>query len=161
MRRPTTTPSMTRRETITILLENYVDVESGLRDRQGTGEHIPLMCRPWNKPRLGYPELVRLLTLMETAVPTLRRHVAHRYMGMDSKRELVCPRCRGVMPAWSSVNFHKHGHSNVAVVPRVRRTVPAWVSDERIDQAVAWLDERWSEPGPFLPDELMAKGAAA
>jgi hypothetical protein len=26
---------------------------------------------------------------------------------------------------------------------------------------VAWLDERWSEPGPFLPDELMAKGAAA
>ena len=152
---------MTRRERIVVLLENYLDVVHGLRDRLGTGEHIPLMCRAWNKPKQGYPELERLLLNLKLERKDLHRHLAEKYARSPQRRVLVCPRCRGVMPTWSSVHFHKHGHTNVAVVPRVLRVVPGWVEEERIEEAVGWLDERWHGE-PFLPDELrpVEKGAA-
>jgi hypothetical protein len=58
------------------------------------------------------------------------------------------------MPSWHSVNFHKHGHSNVAVVPRVVRVVHPDVQDKRVDEAVAWLETEW-QGEPYIPDELL------
>jgi hypothetical protein len=147
--------SHARRERIVVLLENYTDVEAGLRDRGSDGEHIPLMCRPWNTPKQGYPELDHQLGLMRSAAPSLYWHLAEMYFRAPSRRVLQCPRCRGVMPTWSSVNFHKHGHSNVAIVPRVVSVVRPGVQASYVEQAVGWLDEAWSGE-VFLPDELMA-----
>ena len=145
---------MTRQERILVLLENYMDVVNGLRDRKGSGEHLPLMCRPWNKPALGYPELQRLLDLLKVEQREMYRHLSQKYAHSPQRRVLQCPRCQGVLPTWSSHNFHKHGHQNVAVVPRVLRVVPGWVKEERIQAAIEWLDGHWSGAGPFLPDEL-------
>jgi len=51
---------LTRRERIVVLLDNYTDVEAGLRDRKGEDVlHLPLMCKAWNHP--SYRELDRLL----------------------------------------------------------------------------------------------------
>jgi hypothetical protein len=58
------------------------------------------------------------------------------------------------MPSWSSVSFHKHGGSNVAVVPRVLRVVPREVRAELVAEAIRWLDEHWNG-GVFVPDELL------
>jgi hypothetical protein len=150
---------VTRREKIVVLLENYLDVVNGLRDRMGTGEHIPLMCRSWNKPKQGYPELERLLSILKLEQRELHRHLAEQYARAPMRRVLVCPRCRGIQPTWSSVNFHKHGHSNVAVVPRVIRVLPAWVEAQKVELAIGWLDEHWNGE-VFLPDELRPKAAA-
>jgi hypothetical protein len=65
-----------------------------------------------------------------------------------------------VLPSWSSVNFHKHSHSNVALVPRVLRVVPLEVKAELVEEAVAWLDERW-RGDVFVPDELLPLVAVA
>lgn len=152
---------MTRQERIILLLENYVDVVNGLRDRLGTGEHIPLMCRAWNSPRLGYPELERLRLSLRESEPALYWHLAETYFRPERRLVLQCPRCRGVMPSWSSVNFHTHGHQNVAIVPRVLKVVDPKVKREEVERAIQWLDEKWLEPGPFLPDELKAEKEAA
>ena len=46
-------------------------------------------------------------------------HLSQTFIHPEKRRVLQCPRCQGTMPAWSSVNFHKHGRTNVAVVPKV------------------------------------------
>jgi hypothetical protein len=66
------------------------------------------------------------------------------YFHAPRRRVNVCPRCKTVMPSWSSVNFHKHGHTNVAVVPRVVRIVDPSVREEQVEAAVGWLDAEWS-----------------
>lgn len=149
-----TTTTHTRRELIVVLLENYNDVEAGLRDVRGDGEHIPLMCRPWNQPRQGYPELDHQLGVMREQAPHLYWHLAETYFRATHRRVLQCPRCRGVMPSWSSANFHKHGHTNVAVVPRVIRVVRAGVRAPIVEDAITWLERNW-RGDPFIPDELL------
>jgi len=154
MASPSNGPTSGRRDRILVLLENYSDVESGLRDRRGDGEHLPLMCRPWNQPREGYPELDHQLGVMRSAEPTLYWHLSQTYFYATRRRVLECPRCRGVMPSWWSGNFHKHGHSNVAVVPRVVRVVRGEVRTQSVDDAVTWLERNWRGE-VFVPDELL------
>ena len=151
--------AMNRPDRIIVLLENYVDVVNGLRDRTGTGDPIPLMCRAWNRPKQGYPELERLRLEMRVVQPRLYWHLSETYFRPASRRVLQCPRCRGVMPSWHSANFHKHGHSNVSIVPRVVRVVDAGVEPVMVERAIVWLDEHWADPGPFIPDDLKAVAA--
>ena len=61
--------------------------------------------------------------------------------------------------AWSSVNFHKHGSRNVAVVPRVIRVWPR-LRPELVDDGVAWLEDHW-QGDVFIPDELLPLVAVA
>ena len=143
-----------------VLLDNYVDVVNGLRDRLGTGDHIPLMCRSWNKPAQGYPELERLRLELRRLEPHLYWHLAETYFRPESRRVHQCPRCRGVMPVWHSANFHRHGHTNVAVVPRVLRTISPAVQAHLVERGITWLDEHWSDPGPFIPDDLKREAVA-
>lgn len=147
---------MTRRERIVLLLENYIHVVNGLRDKQGDGVHLPLMCRPWNKPRLGYPELERLRLRMRLETPTLYWHLRERYLTQHERLILACAdaRCTMTWASWTDVSFHQHGRRVVAVVPRVVRIVSPLIDDDEVEHAITWLDERWREPGPFLPDEL-------
>ena len=145
--------SRTRHERIIVLLENYIDVESGMRDRRGDGEHIPLMCAAWNHP--SYVELDRLLGIMRSERSHIYWHLSMTYFYAPQRRVLQCPRCKGIMPSWHSKNFHKHGHSNVAVAPRVVRMVREGVLNAYVTQAVMWLDERWTLSDVFLPDELL------
>jgi hypothetical protein len=147
---------VSRRERIILLLDNYVDVVNGLRDRLGNGEHIPLMCRAFNHP--SYRELERLRILMRDTEGGMYWHLTRTYFNGEKRRVLQCPRCQGTMPAWSSVNFHKHGRTNVAVVPRVLRVYPQGVRQARVNDAVAWLDEHWVGE-PFIPDDLLAAAA--
>ena len=70
------------------------------------------------------------------------------------------PSLSGVMPAWSSVNFHRHGHSNIAVVPRVLRMTSPQLCLELVSDGIAWLDERW-QGDVFIPDELLPLVAVA
>ena len=65
-----------------------------------------------------------------------------------------------VVPVWSSTNFHEHDGKNVALPPRVLRVVPLEVRAELVEQAIAWLDERW-RGGVFVPDELLPLVVAA
>jgi len=58
------------------------------------------------------------------------------------------------MPSWHSANFHKHGHTNVAVVPRVVRVLDPNVLDERVEEAVGWLEAEWKGE-PYVPDDLL------
>lgn len=148
-------PSTGRRERIVVLLENYVDVVEGLRDRLGSGEHLPLMCRAWRVPAQGYPELDHQLGIMRASEPSLYWHLAQTYFHSTRRRVLECPRCRAVMPTWHSANFHKHGHSNVAVVPRVIRIVRSEVRAQSVEDAIDWLETNWRGE-VFVPDELRA-----
>jgi len=66
----------------------------------------------------------------------------------------MCPRCRAVLPAWHSDNFHKHGHSNVAVLARVVRVVDTRVQNARVEEAVGWLEAEWNGE-PYVPDDLL------
>jgi hypothetical protein len=145
----------TRQERIVMLLENYVDVEaSGLRDQRGEGEHLPLMSRCWNHP--SYVELDRLLDQLRTQRRHLYWHVSQRYFYSTQRRVLQCPRCLGIMPSWhQSPNFHKHGHKNVAVVPRVVRVSHPDVHVGLVEQGVAWIDGAWALQDVYLPDELL------
>jgi hypothetical protein len=112
---------VTRQERIAFLLEHLEDVRAGVRDRGAGAEHVPLMCAAWNSP--SYRELERLLTLLLAEQPRLASHVSRTFFA-PRRQVKQCPRCRGVLPSRSSVNFHKHSHSNVALVPRVLRVVP-------------------------------------
>ena len=58
------------------------------------------------------------------------------------------------MPTWHSANFHKHGHTNVAVVPRVVRVVRSEVRTQSVDDAIDWLERSWRGE-VFIPDELL------
>ena len=150
-----------RRERIVMLLENYNDVEAGWRDQRGDGERLPLMCRPWNTPAEGYPELDHQLGCLKTQEPVLWWHLSQTYFYSVRRRVLQCPRCHAVYPAWhQSQNFHKHGHTNVAVVPRVLMVRKGGVSDEMVDAAVDWLEQHW-RGAVFVPDELMGLGDVA
>ena len=160
MASPSEHPTAGRRERIVVLLENYRDVEAGWRDQRGDGEHIPLMCKPWNMPAEGYPELDHQLGTLKVQEPRLYWHLAETYFRSTRRRVLLCPRCRSVEPSWSSKNFCKHGRSNVAVVPRVLLIRRGGVSDEMVDGAVAWLEAHWRGP-VFIPDELLGNESAA
>ncbi len=148
---------MTRQERIVVLLDNYVDVVNGLGDRKGNGETgLPLMCRAWNFPKQGYPELERLLVQMRAKRKDLYWHMAEKYLRAATRRVLMCanPRCEVTYPTWVKINFHKHGHRNVSLIPRVIRVVPHQVEAAQVRLAVQWLDEQW-DGEPFLPDDLL------
>ena len=81
------------------------------------------------------------------------------YFRPSSRRVLECPRCRGILPSWSTINFHKHSHQNVAVVPRVLRVLDPQVRPAQVELAITWLDEHWPDPGPFVPDDLKQTAA--
>jgi hypothetical protein len=146
---------LTRRERIVVLLDNYSDVEAGLRDRRGEDAlHLPLMCAAWNHP--SYRELDRLLGRLKDERHRVYWHLSHAYFHARLRRVKVCPRCRAVLPSWHSANFHKHGHTNVAVV----RVLDPKVLDERVEAAVTWLDEQWHGE-PYVPDDLLPTMTAA
>jgi hypothetical protein len=147
----------TRRERIAFLLEHLEDVRAGVRDRGGEADHIPLMCAASNSP--SYKELERLLPLLRAERPALAWHLRATYFA-PRRRVLMCPRCQGVVPSWSSVNFHKHAAKNVALVPRVLRVVPVRVRPRLVAEAVGWLDERWRGE-VYVPDELLPLVASA
>jgi len=147
---------MTKTERIVMLLEWYVDVEAqGMRDgRSSDGEHLPLMSRAWNHP--SYRELDRLLDLMRREQRHLYWHLSQTYLYSTKRRVLECPRCRSVVPSWYSGGyFHKHGNSNVAIVPKVVSVIHKDVRSNHVGRAIAWLEEQWIGE-PFLPDELLA-----
>jgi len=160
---PSDDTTKARRERIVVLLENYTDVEAGLRDRKGDAEHLPLMCKAWNHQ--SYRELDRLLGAMKDEQHRLYWHLAEMYFRSLKRHVLVCPKC-GVLPTWGSKNFqniqvgephrihHKHGHSNVAVVPRVVRVVRAEVRTQSVEDAIDWLEANW-RGSVFVPDELL------
>jgi hypothetical protein len=52
------------------------------------------------------------------------------------------------------------GQEHIALAPRVLRVIPLEVRRELVEQAIAWLDERW-KGGVFVPDELLPLVAAA
>lgn len=144
--------SAARRERIELLLEWFNDVEAGMRDIVGTGEHIPLMCRAWRKPVQGYPELRFQLGQLSGREPRMYRHLAWWYFHSSKRRASVCPRCNVTMHA--SQNFHKHGRDTVAVVPRMLRVHQGWVRRTVVDEAIDWLEANW-RGAVFVPDELM------
>lgn len=147
---------MTRSERIIVLLENYIDVVYGLRDEHGDGVHVPLMCKPWNRPKLGYPELERLRVRMQSERPDLYWHLREVYLTTATRRVLVCthPRCEVTYPANVRIDFHNHGRHPVPVLPKIIRMSSPNVDVEQLGLAVEWLNEQWREPGPFLPKEL-------
>jgi hypothetical protein len=149
---------MTRTERIIVLLENYVLVVSGPLDRQGDGEHLPLMNRAWNAP--GYKELERLRLVMRTEQRTLYWHLASTYFWPATRRVLVCanPRCTITYPSWAKINFHQHGQRHTPLVPKVMRVTDNHVNPAIVEQAVGWLDEHWVGE-PFIPDELLPVAA--
>lgn len=145
---------MDRRERIDFLLTHLEDVREGVRDLpSGGGENIPLMCRAWNSP--AYQEIERLLPHLRAEHPRLATHLLDRYFS-PRRQVKACPRCDSTVPAWSSVNFHRHAGKNVAVVPRVLRMTSPNLRPELVTLAIAWLDKRWrGDLGVFIPDELL------
>lgn len=145
--------ALSREERITVLLESYVDVVSGIRDR-GDGDPIPLMCAAWNHP--AYRQLDRLLARMRDERGDLYRDVAAYYVWAEQRRVLVCarPGCDASWAAWEDVAFHRHGRTAAAVVPGMVR-IPSWpVSTRVLVQGVAWLEREW-DGDVFVPDELL------
>jgi hypothetical protein len=143
---------VTRHERIRFLLEHLEDVRAGVRDGSGKDAiHIPLMCRAWNS--VSFQELERLLPLLRAEQPRLASHLSRTFFA-PRRRMLTCPRCNGTVEVWASANFHRHGHKNIALVPRVLRIIPLDVSAQLVDEAIAWLDERW-QGAVFIPDELL------
>src|SRR5262245_7223805 len=146
--------TLTRSERIRILLENYVDVEAGLRDRRGNGDHVPLMSACWNHP--SYRQLDQLLGLLKDSQRNLYWHLSQTYFHAFTRRVLVCqhPRCEVTYPSWVNISFHSHGRRPVAVVPRAVRQVHPSVRGERVVEAIEWLEAGWLGD-VFLPDELV------
>jgi hypothetical protein len=73
---------------------------------------------------------------------------------------LACTRCDWTTNAWASTSFHRHGHKNVALVPRVLRLTSPQLQPALVEDAIAWLDERW-QGGVFIPDDLLGVLAAS
>ena len=109
------------------------------------------MCAAWNGP--SYRELERLLPFLLAEQPRLASHLSRTYFA-PRRRVLTCPRCSWQTDIWASASFHRHGRTNVALVPRVLRVVPFGVQAELVEEALAWLDEHW-QGGVFVPDELL------
>ena len=124
----------------------------------GTGKEmasiIPLMCRAGTIPATESSN-VSGYSCAHTEC-SMYWHLSQTFIHPEKRRVLQCPRCQGTMPAWSSVNFHKHGRTNVAVVPRVFRVYPRGVRQARVNDAVAWLDAHWVGE-PFVPDDLLVQ----
>ena len=76
------------------------------------------------------------------------------YFHATRRRVKQCPRCRALLPAWHSTNFHKHGHSNVAMVPSIVWIVNPGIEDEQVEEAVGWLEAEWNGE-PYVPDDLL------
>jgi hypothetical protein len=113
--------------------------------------------RPGTRP--CYQELERLLPLLRSERPRLAWHLSHTYFA-PRRRVLVCPRCSLRLDLWASASFHRHGRSNVALVPRVLRVVPLEVRAELVVAALGWLDGHW-RGDVFVPDELLPLMEAA
>lgn len=151
---------MTRREKILVLLDNYLDVINGLRD-VSLGDGVIGMCRSWNFPPNGYPELERLRVLLRDNMPVCYWHLAETYFRGEAKPARVCPHC------WDSLkrrdefwaphagpDFHRHAGRSVATVIRPVRRVSAAVDPRLVSEAVDWLEERWTGE-PFIPDDVL------
>ncbi len=93
------------------------------------------------------------LACEKTWTPPQADRLLTRNLG-PRRRVNYCPRCGLRVDVWSSQSFHKHGHKNVALVPRVLRVVSPQVRPELVDEAIAWLDERWRGE-VYVPDELL------
>jgi hypothetical protein len=121
------------------------------------------MCKPWLTPRAGYPELERLRRIMRAEAPVLYRALAGLYLGPVFRRRAYCPRCGAVAPPKFVGELHRHGpgRKSAAYVARMVRVPLFPVEPRHVDEAVAWLDERWRDPGPYLPNELLPLVSAA
>lgn len=145
------TKQRTRHELIIILLESYEDVLNGLRDHQGNGEHIPLMCAAYNTP--AYQQLIRQLHTMRTHQPSLYWHLAETYIRPVHRKAMQCPHCHRLHPAWNHPGHHTHGRRHVQLVPRIIRQPRTDVNPTTCHQATTWLDHHWH--GTItLPKEL-------
>ena len=143
-----------RLERISILIDNYMDVEmQGLRDAGGNGEHLALMSRAWNHP--SYRQLDILLGLMRDQQRGLYWHLAQSYFYAPTRRVLACakPHCEATWPTWVTLSFHQHGRQHVPLVPRAIRQVNPVVDRVQVQDAFAWLEDRWLGE-VYLPDEL-------
>jgi hypothetical protein len=154
---------LTRPERIRFLLEHYYDVVAGVRDRAaGDAIHLPLMCAAWNRPKLGYPELERLRLLMRGEAPMLYKGIVAVYMHPRFVRRAVCSKCGKVGDPHLVGELHRHPHrKSAAYAPRMVRVPLFPVEPRQLEDAVVWLDERWRDPGPYLPDELLPLVSAA
>lgn len=151
---------LTRPERIRFLLEYYVDVVAGVRDRGTGGEHIPLMCACWNHP--SYQELERLRGEMRTGAPALYKAVVAVYVYPRFVRRAVCPKCDVVAPPElvGELHRHRHGRKSAPFVARMVRVRLYPVVAGHVDAAIGWMDERW-RGSVFVPDELLPLVEAA
>lgn len=151
---------LTRPERIRFLLEYYVDVVAGVRDRGTGGEHIPLMCACWNHP--SYQELERLRGEMRTGAPALYKAVVAVYVYPRFVRRAVCPKCDVVAPPElvGELHRHRHGRKSAPFVARMVRVPLYPVVAGHVDAAIGWMDERW-RGSVFVPDELLPLVEAA
>lgn len=153
-----------REHRIVILLENFMDVEHGLRDRTLGDDGVIGMCAAWNHP--SYVQLRRLLPLMRDTREFDYWHVAERFIRCSSRRVLKCPRCHATEVASSagfddeglSSRYHKHGRDGVLMVPFALKEWSRAVDPVVVKRGVHWLANRWHGE-PFLPDELLARAA--
>ena len=150
---------MTRQERIRFLLENFQDVQAGVRDRGSGGDHVPLMCRAWNHP--SYQELERLLPLLGIAARPLYRAIVGTFVHSRAVRRAVCPRCLAVQAPSFVGELHAHGNrKSAAFVARMVRVPLYPVAERDVDGAIEWLDANW-RGGVFVPDELLPLVAVA
>ena len=149
---PTTTTGTrgnTRAQTIRLLLDNYEDVLSGLRDTKGTGDHLPLMCAAWNHS--SYRQLTHLLLELRAAQPRPYHHLVARYLWAPHQRRMVCAVCLATYPHWQHPTHHTHGRRNVTLTATISRAPGP--DPTQVTTAVAWLASHW-HGRPSLPPEL-------
>jgi hypothetical protein len=140
------------------LLENFQDVQAGVRDRGSGGDHIPLMCKAWNHP--SYQEIERLLPLLSVAALPLYRAIVGLYVYPRFVRRAVCPKCGTVKLPNLVGELHIHQNRKTATfIARMTRLPLYRVRPRDVDDAIVWLDDHWR--GVFVPDELLPLVTAA
>jgi hypothetical protein len=143
-----------RLSSIKLLLDHYLDVVQGLRDRGNGDEGLALMCDAWNGP--GYRRLEERRKQMILEERSLYRHLHQAYfdqMSRYEKRVLACPACEMRVPAWSSTTFHTHGRRHVRLAPRVDKVYVRPLNTEGLRRGEAWLERRWGRD-ILIPDIL-------
>lgn len=157
-----------RRGKVETLLEFMLDVELGLRDPLGTGEHIPLMCRAWNAP--AYRRLRQLIAELGWADPVAKLHLSARYLAYTTRQVLRCPTCRrieSVSLPWKPIvaGDRRRRRPGIRVChacpgkPRLREHVervhPEWVEPAKVERGIVWLVEHF-RCDPSLPEDVLA-----
>lgn len=149
---------MTRRERITFLLENYMEVEQGLQEpKSGPGDFIPQMCRAYRHP--SYVELRRVLLILQSTEPVIWWDLAETYFRFQERRVAWCSHCGGEYPTRFEESLHRHGRKLVKLIPRVVRRRSLAIRPENVNTAIDWLTDNFHGE-PFIPDELLVYVAA-